>query len=1053
LAAINELTSGAKGSSGTIFAKTLEPVKNAIAGLKDGTKDVEQVKAAIAGLPDSIPANRKQALIDLLGKEFPDGVKNTGKSAEQLKNSFTLLDKSLDIANADAANIYLQKVRENSESAIQSLDQQIQTLDKSGQGNSRAATELRSLKQQLEDGGKAFDKFTSSVQLSEDPVTKLEKKLKAIDEELSKINTTITTSEKTKIADLTEGFSRATATSGAKAVEITRNYESQKVAITRESLKKQFLENDTRLKEAEKLYNVLTEAEKGRATDSQEKINKLRQQSATLRTQIAESEVQSQSTIYQNSYADIEDAQKKATDATKAAENNRLIATQKAVNIGVLTEVEANEQKANSAKAAADQELATERSNQQKLSALLANAPVSKRKELEDQLRGARLKTQDAVEKSLQAETAAYRSHIDTLKAANERNQNLQLTNLQKLFNIGKVQQEEIEVAKADATVKGLSEQLNLETRDKDKRAQLSLQLQEAIFSQVTARINRTKALTERVQLQDQITLEKAVNEGTKFKEEADVVRSQQAVKRLEQEVQLETRNTNKRLQLQLELEKAVGSLYEATIAQKLAVLERSQIREQIILQKGINEGVVRHEDAEVKKAEQSLERLQQQFEFEKRDKTKKLQLELQLNQAIETLYNARLARAKAKIEDQNLAQKNQIDEQNQLIQRQSELYDLIGKAVENRNKLLQAGKELSAAAASFASSEVDLLAQGERSELKKQELARINAAIKLNALKTQQQYERESLNMQIEQNKLAIERERIQNRIAQGQQEAVIAEAKGNLEVANLDRKTTPAQRKALELKLQAAINQLGFLKQDGVLIDEKAKTDDRVAELNKRKQQFEQLGQTRSAQRALIDTLAPGQKARANRTFREMIAGDLGTSSYRDLLNQGRALEQGAVQSNFGAGRRSDLLSNFDPGLEDLADVLPGDRINRAVQDASNRFGKQFGPNIPGETTFRESGSPALKLPSEATTPLKLPDLKDVGINLAKSGNIFSQGIDKLVGMFKSGKAGGSTTYQINVNNQGSTNQQTSGAIATNQQVSLERVVKAVKWMAAGT
>jgi hypothetical protein len=1113
--AINELVSGSRGKAGSLFKESLKPVNEAIDGLKNNSKKVADIKAAIATLPDAIPQNRKEDLLNFFDQEFPDGtiassqsVKNLSKDIEKfntdtkgkfsesldpvresinqfqagkisidqlqsslnklpaslpkdaiasfstsLSTTFSGLSNSIETINADASNIKLQTARDSINEFTQSLNDQLTALKKAGKGYSPAANELRSLIGKLEGSKTSLNDFSNAVQISADPVQILTNKLKNINTELELLNSQTALVEKQSIAKLTEAFSKATATSGGKALEIQRKFEQDKTQASSDSLKKQLADNDVRLKEAEGLYGKLSDEEKGRATESLKEITKLRTQSETLRTQITENEIQKQSTLYQNSYADIEDAQKKATDATKSAENNRLIATQKAINIGVLTETEANEQKANSAKAVADQELAIEQSNQQKLSALLANAPVGKRKELEDQLRGARLKTQDAVEKSLQAESAAYKSHIDTLKAANERNQNLQLTNLQKLYNLGKVQQEEIEVAKADATVKGLSEQLKLETRDKDKRAQLSLQLQEAIFSQVTARINRTKALTERVQLEEQLALEKGINLGAKTKDEADVVRAQQTVKRLEQEAQLETRDINKRLQLQIDLEKAVGSLYEATIAQKLAVLERSQLREQIILQKGINEGVVLHEDAEVKKAEQSVERIRQQFEFEKRDKTKKLQLELQLNQAIEALYNARLARAKAKIEDQNLAQKNQIDEQNQLIQRQSELYDLIGKAIENRNKLLQAGKELSAAAASFASSEVDLLAQGERSELKKQELARINAAIKLNALKTQQQYERESLNMQIEQNKLAIEREKIQNRIAQGQQEAAIAEAKGNLEVANLDRRTTPAQRKALELKLQAAINQLGFLKQDGTLIDEKAKTDDRVAELNKRKQQFEQLSQTRSAQRALIDTLAPGQKARANRTFREMIAGDLGTSSYRDLLNQGRALEQGAVQSNFGAGRRSDLLSNFDPGLEDLADVLPSDRINRAVQDASKRFGKEFGPNIPGETTFRESGSPALKLPSEATTPLKLPDLKDVGINLAKSGNIFSQGIDKLVGMFKSGKAGGSTTYQINVNNQGSANQQANGAIANNQQVSLERVVKAVKWMAAGT
>lgn len=700
-------------------------------------------------------------------------------------------------------------------------------------------------------------------------------------------------------------------------------------------------------------------------------------------------------------------AQEAHINTVKAAIDKRntteQIAIEKRINSGNATEAEGADLRADQKIKQIQSELALEK------------AGSVKRLKLE-------LELQQAIRAARESEK---NKQLESLKIAQTKEQ----TEIEKQINVGGASEAQANDLRADQRLAALQKELTLEKDNKVKRTELELQIQQAIRAAREAEVAKRLDGIKQQQTKEQIELEKGINAGTTTEAQANALRAQQKVKSIQAELALEGTSKQRRLELELDLQTSLRAARESETAKRLDELKQQQTKEQIEIEKQINQGATSEAQANTLRAQQKVESIQEELALEGTSKQRRLELELELQTSLRSVREAELAERKAALEQQNLAAQNQIQEQNQRIQQQADLFDIVTKAIDNRNRLLKAGADLAKASADFVQAELNILSQGETSELRKRQLAQTTAAIRLQSLQQEQAFARESLALSEEQNRLALEREKIQNRIAQGEQQANIAKAQADIEVAKLDPKTNDAQRKALDLKLQAEVAKLGSLQQQGGLIDQKGQIDARVAAAERQKQAFEQRSQLRGAQAELARSLPPGQKQRAEAALRQQIAEDLGAKDYADLRSRGVATAQAETKKQFG---NTVVRPSFD------ADVF----------DAQEKFA-QFNRNF-GASAVTASPSTAI---APGTQPLALPqaDLSQLGVSFENSGSLFTSGVDKLVSKLDTLAIGGGSGQSINITL--NTPQGTQKAVVQSGAsggVSLENVIKYTKQLA---
>lgn len=79
-------------NSGSVFKEQFDPIKESLKGLAEGTVPLQKVKDQIASLPDAIPESRKKAILDLLEKQFPNGVNQASDAAKDLASVIQKID-------------------------------------------------------------------------------------------------------------------------------------------------------------------------------------------------------------------------------------------------------------------------------------------------------------------------------------------------------------------------------------------------------------------------------------------------------------------------------------------------------------------------------------------------------------------------------------------------------------------------------------------------------------------------------------------------------------------------------------------------------------------------------------------------------------------------------------------------------------------------------------------------------------------------------------------------------------------------------------------------
>lgn len=631
-----------------------------------------------------------------------------------------------------------------------------------------------------------------------------------------------------------------------------------------------------------------------------------------------------------------------------------------------------------------------------------------------------------------------------------QKSQNQQLINIQKLENAGVVIKEETELLKTKATGERINNDLRLEQerlkklesleKPKNQQERLALDAQIRGSRLKTQDLIRQGLENEQKAYDGQISLVKAnIKLESEAKEtklerqrltlgEAAIAQqiARQKVTDLENELALETKNKQRRSAIILELEKARTAARRAGIADELNDFDNTTAQLQAGLENRYNNGQIFQSRIRTIEAQRAVERAQKEFDLEKDNVDKKYKLQLALEKAKTALLDAQIAERKELIETENQEYLNQIEEQNQAIKRQSMLYEVMASALTERNKILEAGKNLAAAAAGFIASELDVLSKVETSEYRRKQLAEIAAAIKLEALQKQQEFERQSLENQILQNKLALEREAIQNRINQATKIAEIAKQQAEIEVFKADprneNRSGRAQLRAKELALEA--NQFGLVQLglQGGLIQQQLGGQDALANIQRRSLELKQKGDQRQAEAELINALPPGRRQRAARALKQQIIEEQGFSNFQDFRDAGLSKSRGIVEKRFGITPSIDLLGAVDPELAGLLENLSPSQRAAAIGNVQSNFDKQFGgtQSLSNVSSPNPTGKPLQLLP-EFQGKLTLPSPTQSGssiVNLEKSGNLFQTGVEKLIDYLDSQKKDTrGTNYNINI------------------------------------
>ena len=648
-----------------------------------------------------------------------------------------------------------------------------------------------------------------------------------------------------------------------------------------------------------------------------------------------------------------------------------------------------------------------------------------------------------------------------------QKSQNQQLINIQKLETAGLSIKEQSEFQKTKLIGEQIANQLRqeeeklkkLESLEKPKGQQERL----ALDAQIRGSRLKTQELIRQGLENEQKSYDGTINlvkaniklEGeakeTKLERqrltlgEAAIAQTlaRQKVADLEKELSKETKNIARRSALILELEKARTAARRAGIASELNDFDDATAKLQAGLENRYNKGQASESRIKVIEAQRAVERAQKEFDLEKDNVDKKYRLQLALEKAKTALLDAQIAERQKLIETENQEYLNQIEEQNQAIKRQLMLYEVMASALTERNKVLEASKNLAAAAAGFMNSELDVLSKIETSEYRRKQLAEIAAAIKLEALRTQQEFERESLEIQIQQNKLALEREAIQNRMNQATKIGEIAVKQADIEEFKNDpRNNTRSGRAKLRQKeLALQIDQYGLeqLGLQGGLIQQQLGNQDNLANFSRRSLELKQKGDERQALAELINALPPGRRERAGRAFGQQIAEEQGYGSKREFINAGLAKSRGIIKNELGITPSIDLLGAVDPELAGLLENLSPSQQAAAIGNVQGNFNRDFGgtQSLSNVSSPNPTGKPLQLLP-EFQGKLTLPSPTQRGssiVNLEKFGNLFQTGVEKLIDYLDVQKKDTKgTSYNINITSPaGNTSTSGTGKVST--------------------
>ncbi|MGL5065743.1 MAG: tape measure protein [Microcoleus sp.] len=282
------------------------------------------------------------------------------------------------------------------------------------------------------------------------------------------------------------------------------------------------------------------------------------------------------------------------------------------------------------------------------------------------------------------------------------------------------------------------------------------------------------------------------------------------------------------------------------------AVVSEVEAKALTEIQRLQNRGVIKQKQVDIDRLSLTKFRLQQELQAQQKYITELQKLpdptdSEKRREAENTLRDAKLKTAQItqQLAEQEYQQQEKIREiaitaideqiknQENLAKEAEEFAGMATRALENQNKLLEAQKSLKQSLASYDDAAYKILIDTEKDEEEKARLQEQAAEARLRGLKETQAIERDILELQIEQ-------ERVANRVAAIKAAAALERAKAEEEKVALNPEATEGDKQAASLTTRAAGLELDALLQSGRLQDRLAQSRRAQAEIDDRRERL---------------------------------------------------------------------------------------------------------------------------------------------------------------------------------------------------------------------
>ena len=337
-------------------------------------------------------------------------------------------------------------------------------------------------------------------------------------------------------------------------------------------------------------------------------------------------------------------------------------------------------------------------------------------------------------------------------------------------------------------------------------------------------------------------------------------------------------------------------------------------------------------------------------------------ELRLQLLDEEKKAFDLLIERQIKGIQNQSRAQELASDVQVRAIEQQGKQYDLLGRSLENQNKLLQSRASLANALNGYIQGEYKILQDSATSEGERKRLMKEAADAQLIAMQQQQIVAQKNLDIEIKQAEIAQKRAEFEAEIAEikaragsAKADAEVLKAEATLQKVQRDPNASNADVVAAKLDIvaarasaEAAVAEIAFAIANKELVGQNRGVLD-IQNANKREtQSIEQVTQGRAAQSQAIGAIVdPNERDLAQR----QLAGRLTPEESAQL---GRIQQQ---------NREREVTRQQNEAERDALRGGVSNSVQRNIQAAAVRSGSLLG-------TIEQT----------AATPPKVPDLKNL-------------------------------------------------------------------------
>lgn len=558
-------------------------------------------------------------------------------------------------------------------------------------------------------------------------------------------------------------------------------------------------------------------------------------------------------------------------------------------------------------------------------------------------------------------------------------------------LNEGRVLQEELALQQEQDKLEVLYKQLEV-SKDQEETARLNLEISQQ--SKVVERAEEALMLgnLSLEQTREVLELTKQLNSGVIISGELEVEQSKQKLESLELQLELEE-DIAKVAELKLNIEQETRTLKEKELALTLQQIDMQYRREIISIKDAAYKGLAFKEEVEVAKADAVLRRVELELAAETKIE-RRLELQEQLVDALNAKYEAQVALVQRELNQELLRATNQIKATNFELDKQSTIYGRINKAVSIQKDLLSAQQDVYQASTDFYVGELEAIANGEKSERRKKEIAEVIAAIRLKGAVEQYKYELLSLQIQQQMQKLELERERISQRRAVSESVLEAKRTENAYKTTLLNRASTAEEKEAARLELQfakeAVLNQVAGYE----ALQQQQEVQKQMFDLQRQGLEFRGESQIRQAQVTAANAVV---NRRDRRQAVKQIQGDAISNFGGNFTN---------VRDFIGSGKRTalDIRNNLIGGESRGSGYTEEDRLRNLVGEEGgglrNRAGLEnrrlLGTNYAG-TNQAQIGQNPLELPN--SNSIDFNKFKENIENPSVGNSLILQGFDSSI------------------------------------------------------